>query len=105
MNSLMTLASLTRKFRLWPLPIALLVLTSFGTSAQRRERLIENWRPLHYDLTIGFGDQLNEIKFARTEIEVRILKENVNSIDLDFGTLAIDSVSVNSEPARYDRTS
>jgi aminopeptidase N len=70
--------------------------------AQRRERVIDTWKPLHYDVSINFNDQLTEITSARTEITAQILKDNVSMIDLDFGPLAIDAVTIGSQPARYE---
>src|SRR5438045_936196 len=70
---------------------------------QRRERLIDTWRPLHYDVAITFDDQLTEIAKAQTEITAEVLKNNVSMIDLDFGSLPIDSVAIGAHPARYER--
>ncbi len=71
--------------------------------AQRRERLIDTWKPLHYDVAITLDDQLTEIAKAQTEITAQILKDKVSIIDLDFGTLPIDSVAIGGQPARYER--
>ncbi len=71
--------------------------------AQRRERVIDAWKPLHYDVAINFNDQLTEIASARTEITAQILKDAVSVIDLDFGSMPIDSVTVEAQPARYER--
>src|SRR5713101_5573367 len=71
--------------------------------AQRRERLIDTWKPLHYDVAITLNDQLTEITKAQTEVTAQILKDNVSIIDLDFGTLPIDSVAIGGQPARYER--
>ena len=71
--------------------------------AQRRERLIDTWKPLHYDVAITLDDQLTEIAKAQTEITAQILKGNVSMIDLDFGTLPIDAVAIGGQPARYER--
>src|SRR5713101_4125533 len=71
--------------------------------AQRRERLIDTWKPLHYDVAITLNDQLTEIAKAQTEITAQILKDKVSIIDLDFGTLPIDSVAIGGQPARYER--
>ena len=70
--------------------------------AQRRERLIDTWKPLHYDVGIAFNDHLTEIERAQTEITALILKENVSMIDLDFGSMPIDSVTIEAQPARYE---
>jgi aminopeptidase N len=79
---------------------ALLPLT---IAAQRHERLIENWKPLHYSVDIRLNDQLSEIASATTTIRATILKANVRVIDLDFGALPIDSVTVNNAPAQFAR--
>src|SRR5438309_7440119 len=84
--------------------IVLLALIPFTASAQRRERLIDNWKPLHYDVNITLNDQLTEIQHAQTTIEGLVLK-NVSSIDLDFGSLAIDSITIGSNSAHFDRKS
>ena len=70
--------------------------------AQRRERLIDTWKPLHYDVAITLNDQLTEIAKARTEISVEVA--NLTRIDLDFGEMAVDSVSVSGQPARFERS-
>ena len=72
--------------------------------AQRRERLIETWKPLHYDVALTLNDQLTEIAKARTEISVEILAANLNKIDLDFGEMAVDSISVSGQPAQFERS-
>jgi aminopeptidase N len=95
---------LIKRFRLWPLAIALQVLISFTSAAQRREHVVENWKPIRYDVNLAFDDRLNEIQRAQTRIDGQILKDSVRSIDLDFGSLAIDAVTIESQPARYERT-
>ncbi|HVS83276.1 MAG TPA: M1 family metallopeptidase [Pyrinomonadaceae bacterium] len=71
--------------------------------AQRRERVVDTWKPLHYDVAITFNDQLTEIAKARTEISVEVLTASLTRIDLDFGEMPVDSVSVSGEPARFER--
>lgn len=83
--------------------VTFLFLTYHGVSAQRRERIVENWRPLHYDVTISLNDQVSEVTNARTEINVVVTKNAVNTIDLDFGDMSVDSVTVSGEPARFER--
>ena len=95
---------LIERVRLWPLAIALQVFLAFTSAAQRRERVVENWRPIRYDVSLAFDDRLNEIQRAQTRIDGQILKDNVSSIDVDFGPLAIDAVTTESQPARYERT-
>ena len=72
--------------------------------AQRRERIVTNWRPLHYDVSLSFNDGITEISSARTEVTVRVLKPNVTKIDFDFGEMPIDAVTVSGKPARYQKT-
>ena len=72
--------------------------------AQRRERLIDTWKPVHYDVAISLNDQLTEIDMARTEISVEVLAPNVSKIGLDFGEMTVDSVSVSGQPARFERS-
>ena len=71
---------------------------------QRRERLIDTWKPLHYDVAITLNDQLTEIAKARTEINVEVLAPGLTRIDLDFGEMPVDSVSVSGQPARFERS-
>ena len=72
--------------------------------AQRRERVIDTWKPLHYDVALTLNDQLTEIAKARTEISVEVLAANLNKIDLDFGEMAVDSISVSGQPAQFERS-
>lgn len=71
--------------------------------AQRRERLIDSWKPLHYDVAITLNDQLSEIARAQTTIIAQILKDDVSMIDLDFGSLPIDTVTIGVQPVRFER--
>lgn len=73
--------------------------------AQRRERIVTNWRPLHYDVSLSFNDAMTEISSARTEVTLRVLRPKVTKIDFDFGEMPITSVTVSGKPARYQRTS
>ena len=73
--------------------------------AQRRERAVTNWRPLHYDVSLAFNDAMTEITSARTEVTLRVLKPNVTKIDFDFGEMPITSITLAGKPARYERTS
>jgi aminopeptidase N len=75
----------------------------FAVAAQRHERLIENWKPLYYNVDIRLNDQLTEILNATTTVRATILKRNVGIIDLDFGDLPIDSVTVDNTLANFDR--
>ncbi|HSQ22930.1 MAG TPA: M1 family metallopeptidase, partial [Pyrinomonadaceae bacterium] len=81
-----------------------IVLSALSAFGQRRERTVESWKPLHYDVNLTFNEQLTEISSARTEISLEVLKQNVTRIDLDFGEMAIDSVLIAGAPAKFDRT-
>lgn len=87
--------------------MAVIVLFGCATlvSAQRRERVVTNWRPLHYDVSLAFNATVTEIASARTEVTLRVLKPHVRKIDFDFGEMPITSVTVAGKPARYQRTS
>lgn len=71
--------------------------------AQRQERLIDTWKPLHYAVSLSFDNQLNTIQTATTKVRAVLLKDSVAAIDLDFGELTIDAVGVNGLPARFER--
>src|ERR1700742_4464544 len=68
--------------------------------AVRVERLIDTWQPKHYVVNITLNDRLSEITSATARIDVLILKPT-KVVDLDFGELAIDAVTVNSKTATY----
>jgi aminopeptidase N len=84
--------------------LALLFLSATFAPAQRKERTISTWKPLHYDVSISFNEQLTEIASARTEITMEVLTPTLRKIDLDFGEMPIDSISVSGSPARFERT-
>lgn len=85
--------------------ILVVLLWSISALAVRRERLISNWKPVHYNVAITFNGQLTEITAARAEISVLTLKDKVSVIDLDFGDLEIDSITIEGRAARYERES
>jgi aminopeptidase N len=87
---------------LFPALLLLCALCSH-TLAERRERLIENWRPLHYDVTLAFDDKLGELTRAETRLDALVLRDRLTVIDLDFGALTIEAASVNNVSARYER--
>lgn len=72
--------------------------------AERRERVVDDWRPINYDVSLSFDDKLSEITKARTIISVLILKDAVTRLDFDFGEMNVDSVTVGDAPARYERS-
>src|SRR6266700_4104985 len=92
-----------RRVGLLPLFLFLFLCLIPVADAQRRERTVDTWKPVHYDVSISLNDQLSEISSAKTEITLQILKANLAKIDLDFGELPIDSVLVSGQPARFER--
>ncbi|MBA2703160.1 MAG: M1 family metallopeptidase [Blastocatellia bacterium] len=70
--------------------------------AARHERLIDSWKPINYDINLAFNDQLSEIASARVAITVLAVKA-VSVIDLDFGDLAVDSVTVDGTTTPFSR--
>jgi aminopeptidase N len=84
--------------------LILMVISSFSWSfGTRRERLIDSWKPVHYNISIVLDRQLADIVSANAEIHVLIIKDNISLIDLDFGELTVDSIKVNNEPAQFER--
>jgi aminopeptidase N len=85
--------------------LPVLILSCFTQAvAVRRERLIDSWRPLNYNVSLTFNDQLSEITSARADITILSLKDGLSQIDLDFGEMAVDSVTINSQAAPYERS-
>jgi aminopeptidase N len=70
--------------------------------AARHERLIDSWKPLNYDITLAFNEQLSELTRARVAITIQAVKD-VSLIDLDFGELTVDSVTVNGAATLFSR--
>ena len=68
--------------------------------AARVERLIDTWRPEHYLVNITLNNQLSEITSAIARINVLVLKPTT-LIDLDFGELTTDAVTVNSSSVTF----
>ena len=68
--------------------------------AARVERLIDTWQPKHYVVNITLNDRLSEIASATARVDVVVLKRTA-LIDLDFGAMTIDAVTVDSKPATF----
>jgi aminopeptidase N len=83
--------------------ILVLLCLPLDLAAQRRERVVGSWKPIHYDVALTFNDQLTEISEARTEITLEVLAANLTKIDLDFGEMPIDAVTVSGSPVRFER--
>src|SRR5262245_34561489 len=90
-----------RRIQLAFVAVFLLTLCS-PTRAVRRDRMIDTWRPVHYAVTLKFNEGLTELAEARTEIKVLALKP-VSQLDLDFGDMTIDSITVNYQVARFEQ--
>src|SRR5258705_4432031 len=73
--------------------------------AARTERLIDDWKPTHYKVALTFNETLTEITSARAEITILCLKDSLSQIDLDFGELPLDAVTVNNRSTPYQRSS
>ncbi len=85
--------------------LAFLLFTGPAVFATRRERIIDRWKPTHYSVQITLNNELTAIRRARTEITIVTLKSGVSVIDLDFGELSIDSVTLNKRTARFKHSS
>ncbi|HJP90768.1 MAG TPA: M1 family aminopeptidase [Pyrinomonadaceae bacterium] len=79
--------------------LVVLVLISSALAA-RVERLIDTWRPEHYLVNITLNDQLSELTSASARINISILKQT-STIDLDFGDLTVDAVTLDSKSATF----
>jgi aminopeptidase N len=82
---------------------SLLLLCATPLFATRHERVVDAWQPLNYDVAITLNDELTTITKARTKITIQILKDNLTVVDLDFGEMDVDAVSVNGSAAKFDR--
>jgi aminopeptidase N len=80
--------------------LSLLLIFLFSiANATRVERLLDTWQPKHYVVNITLNDQLSEIS-ATVRIDALILKPTT-LIDLDFGELTIDTVTLDSKTIPY----
>ena len=85
--------------------VALLILLgACAASAQRRERVVDSWRPLHFDIDLSFDEQVSQIATARTKVTLEVLAATVDKVDFDFGDMIVDSVLLADKPAKFDRT-
>jgi aminopeptidase N len=92
------------KTSLRSLALALLLLATFTLAlAERHEHVVDSWRPTHYDITLTLNDQLTEITGARAAINLTVLKGTLNTLDLDFGEMPIDTITVGGATARFEQ--
>jgi aminopeptidase N len=91
----------------WRLVLASLsILSLIGVSfADRRERIVKAWRPLHYDVSLNFDERLTEFVSARAEVTFVVQEEGLTHIDLDFGDLPVDFVTEGESPATFEQHS
>src|SRR5688572_18407126 len=73
--------------------VLIILLSASSAFAVRVERLIDTWKPEHYLVNITLNDQLSEITSASARINIFVLKPTT-LIDLDFGELTIDTVTL-----------
>src|ERR1043165_208582 len=66
----------------------------------RVERSVDTWQPKHYLVNISHNDQLSELNSATARIDIVILKPT-SLIDLDFGELTVDSVTLDAKTAPF----
>jgi aminopeptidase N len=87
------------------LPLALILsLSVIQSFAARHERLVDSWKPMNYNVSLTLNEHLTEITSAKVEITVLSLKDTLSQIDLDFGEMSVDSVTVNNQTAPYERS-
>jgi aminopeptidase N len=95
--------SQTRRRMKW-LILPVILCSAAAIFPQRLERVVDSWKPLHYDVNLSFNEEMTELSSARTNISLEVLSPRLDKIDLDFGDLPIDSVLVSGAAAQFDRT-
>ena len=80
--------------------LLLIIVLATSAFATRVERQIDSWKPEHYQVNITLNETLSEIASASTRIDVKILKPT-RLIDLDFGELSVDRVTMNSNSLKF----
>lgn len=92
-----------RLSRQLPPLLALILFLSYPFSvsfAVRVEQTVDAWQPQHYLVNLTLNDQLSEIVSASARIDVVVLKRTA-LIDLDFGELTIDTVTLDGRSASF----
>lgn len=80
----------------------LIILLFIPVRAEREERSIESWQPLHFDVQLVFlDDKLEQIDSATAAVTTEILSNNVSLIDFDFGTMPVSAVRVDGKTAKF----
>lgn len=65
--------------------------------------MVSGWQPIHYDIALTLDETLSEVTKARTVITLHALRNKLNVIDLDFGEMPIDSVTIAGQAAKIIR--
>lgn len=103
---MMNKTNLLTRILLRSLACTLLLLTTFALApAERHEHIVDSWRPTHYDIRLTLNDQLTDITSARAAINIVVLKGTLNTLDLDFGEMPIDAITVGGVTARFEQRS
>jgi aminopeptidase N len=85
--------------------LGLLILASSTPAfSTRQERVVSAWQPIHYDIALTLDERLSEVTKARTVITLHALRDKLQVIDLDFGEMPIDSVTIGGRVAKIVRT-
>jgi aminopeptidase N len=95
--------SLTFRRRAPLFALALVALLQSHAFAERRERAVEGWRPVQYDVRLFFNEDLSALTRVNTFIDVEVLKDSLTVVDFDFGEMPVDGVEVGEQPARFER--
>jgi len=82
--------------------VAVFIFTCFpSVMGARIERVVDTWKPVHYQVNIKLDSQLTQIESATTRVDIVAVKR-LSMIDLDFGDLTIDNVSVDSRTVPFN---
>ncbi|HYX30385.1 MAG TPA: M1 family metallopeptidase [Pyrinomonadaceae bacterium] len=84
--------------------VLLILAATSSAAAQRVERKIDSWRPLHYDIALTFDDQMSQLSAASAKITIEVLAPSLDKVDFDFGEMPVDSVFVSGRAAIFDHT-
>jgi aminopeptidase N len=76
------------------------VIFTLPVFAVRKERLIDAWRPIHFDVNLTLNKQLSEISTAQVDIDIVAVKQ-LSVVDFDFGELTTDKVLVNNTATQF----
>ena len=68
--------------------------------AARVEHVVDAWQPTHYSINVTLNDQLSEIASATARIDI-LIRKPTSTIDLDFGDLTVDTVTLDSKPVQF----